>query len=222
MKKHLTYPLALFILIQFAVFSNIVAADHNFTIVEVSSPVDPSEKLLIIESDDSLLLNSLNELLVEYPELVRINKPSEPEFNSMLVIARQKKFIDKDHTARDCLLGVGFCAGGIAFIQATGEDTDNTSTTNTMYAQAGNKVVTGGNACFVSALWVTGIVFGIKGIIEIFSKEKGYVGEVNSNWNTRDLLNNTTLIKLDEKAFSIKDKDMIARKLMPYILIKTW
>ncbi len=199
------------------------AADKapNLKIVKAVNPDNPRESYLIIESSDPKLKAELSEVLEGFPTLIKFEEPDENSaLRSLLVVARKNEFIQKRHATRDCLIGVGACVLGIGIVQG-GDDYDENNPPSGFHAFVGDKVVTGGTACLVGALWVTGIVFGIKGIIEIFSKDDT-LGMLNDEWDADDIIKQTSLKKKSEKEFTIDRSVLIQKKVLPYILVNTW
>lgn len=193
----------------------------SLKITEVSNPTNKKEKLLIIESEDSITLAEFDQMIRQYPELTRIDQSDDKAFKNVRVVAKTTAFIEKQYSTRDCLLGVGLCLGGMIIVQSAGSDLDTSNPPTGVYATVGNKYLDGGGACFVASMWTAGLVFGIKGIIEIFTKDNNYTGMID-NWSADDILNQTSLVKVDEKEFEIRDDHTIGKKVLPYVMVKTW
>jgi hypothetical protein len=130
---------------------------------------------------------------------------SAADKESPLIITKSAKGLVKDNAGRDCLIGVGGCALGYLFVQATGKTLDPNTPPSGFFATAGTKYVEGGGAGFVGAMWTASCVFGIKGIVEIFrpaTKEKAIKGALNlSAMTTEKIIANTMLFKASEQSF---------------------
>lgn len=218
MKNVLLTICLLFCIASYAMETN---SPKQLTVTEVAHPDNQKEKILIIESDDPATLAQFDEVIAQYPELKQLEHANSESTKNLRVVYKNTEFIEKKDATRDCLLGVGLCLGGILFVQAAGEEYDDANPPQGIYANVGTKYVDGGAGCLVASIWVGGLVFGIKGIIEIFSKGDKSSAMIE-NWSTDEILDKTSLVELDKKKFEIENASNINQKVMPYLLVKTW
>ncbi len=144
---------------------NTLRAELNVTkVVDLESGQD----LILVESDSTNELVTFEKLTNENGQFT-IYKSEKHGYNAPLVVTSVKKVQKegKNKAAQNCLLGTGGCLLGIAFVSANGEKIDDNNPPQGLYAQVGDKAVSGGEACLPASLWIGGLYAGIKGIVQL-------------------------------------------------------
>lgn len=203
-------------LISLEMYSNDV-----IKITETVNPKDPKEVYLIVEASNAALRKNMIHSFNEYSSLIVYEQAIDSEcgVNSPFIVAKNKQGLKREDAGRDCLIGVGSCLLGVIIIQAIG--TTSPYGYSGFYATAGDKYVEGPTACLVSSIWITGIVFGVKGIIELF-KPKTKEQSDNIYLKTEDIIESAKLEKVNEKSIVITNNSMMEQRVIPYILTKIW
>jgi hypothetical protein len=138
--------------------------------IAVSHVVETSGQrgLIVIEIENEQLKTAVQSRLLElFPgEVLSVKSPNSP-----LILPDKKPFMSKDKAGRDLCIGGALCAGGIGLVAAAGKE--RSSPPSGVYAQVGDKYVSGGGACVVGAMWISGAFFIVKGFFELLMTDKG-------------------------------------------------
>jgi hypothetical protein len=138
--------------------------------------------------------------------------PSGGRGGPIVIPKMSKSIVNHESMGMDLGIGAGLCVGGCIIGYAIGTPKSETAPPQGFYATVGDKVVTGGPACIVGTMWVAGLVFLLKGVIEIFvPAATGPIGMKNSvvpaPLSTQQLITKSNMREIGsyEKSFSASD-----------------
>jgi len=169
MKRHLT--VALFALFSFACAS----ADQGVCKVTVTRATDGRDargSWTFIDADNASVKTALaGRISASTGSAVFMAK--QPSGNGrvdgpILVHSEGGDIMTHEKAGRDFGIGAGLCLGGCLFVIIAGKDLDPSNPPSGFYAYVGKRYVDGGMGCVVGALWIAGLVFVGKAIIELF------------------------------------------------------
>lgn len=209
----------LFFLLFFSIAYSVSGYSNGNKLKVYTVKGSDSKKYLIIQSQNDSLKNRVKKVCagLEGFTVLETEKPNSVNKPDFFLVSTHKKFMSRERAGKDCLIGVGSCLGGILFIQAAGTEASRTNTPNGFYAYSGNKFVDGGAACVPASLYLAGLGFGIKGLIELFLPRNKFKS-LPPNASFDDVMRWTGLKIMNEKEFEISSDKDIYSGVVPYLL----
>ena len=172
------------------------------------------EKYVFIDTDNPAIKNEL------------INKFKQSNYkvinqsvSDSIPVVIYNNVLTREKAANNCLAGAGFCLLGIGTVSITGKQLDPNNPPSGLNANVGTTYVDGPLTALVGAMYATGCVFGIRGIVAMFKANASIIREYPIK-TTEKSISSYALFNVGSESIEINGVPDVESKLIPKIIAK--